>query len=237
MALRYNNHGKLPELEAELRSLANQIDALAARPITSTTAAPVDPVVQTPDGIVRSWTLRLDHGDTFQGLERRTVIASLAEINAPGFTHLGMWIAFERVVLNGMGWLISVGPDNPINRFNAAAGGAIPLTPPIYDISAQGQYVRGKGRCYEFQAIGNNAVVGVKEIVPTFLQPWENGDIAYFPVSFAGAESGRLNCIQIFSNPTGGQRSVCIRGVLTGLYLEHAEPVANSWTCSTFTGA
>lgn len=235
MGLKYTDHSRRPELEDELRTLSRKLDAVEAKvaapaepslPAPDTPTIP-DPPTPLPQDLVRSWNYRLDLGMTLSPGQVLQDHFEVASIQALAFTHLELWMALERCDTSGLFFLLSLAVNTGVHRFNAQAGGDIPWTPP-----GVLPYRRGKGSIYEFTL--PDAPI-TRRIDPTaFIDgQWELGDIAYFPLGLASRSSrGSLLLTRTIANTnTQTHRSVCLRGYLTGRYIEHAQVPVSTWQC------
>lgn len=233
MALKYSNHKATPETEEEFRALWRAVDGLSARKETIAQSPVVPPGTggQVPKDIVRSWTFRLDSNATYSPNHSSQGHFDAGVIESPAFTHLQLWLALEKCDIAGLFYLLSVSVYAPIRRFNEAAGPDIPWTPPI--VTPQGVRTRGKGSLYEFN-LPAGPVTQLIDPDENRSGEWEKGDVAFFPIGLAGGATGaRLLVTRSVSNSLPTAKSVCIRGYLTGNYIEHSEPPSNSWSCSS----
>lgn len=233
MPLKYNSHDQPQQRTEEFRALWREVDALKKGPaaVSSASGAALDgPSI---DGLVKSWSFRLDSNATYNAGSGSQSHADAAIIASPAFTHLDLWLALEKCDLGGVGYLLSVSIFSAIKQFNAAAGADIAWKAPSYDASASGAYFHGHNSLYEFFL---SSLVVSKRIEPVARTPWESGDLAFFPITLAGgASGGRLLVSRTVSNPTSSPRSVCVRGYLTGRYIEHPVAPSQAWQCATLT--
>lgn len=229
MPLKFTDHRGPAELEEELRGLWRVVDLLRAVPATEPALPPAAP--QPIEATVRTWTMPLDDARTYTLGPAEQRHTDVVISTAPAITHLGLWLAVEKCHIADAVYRISVAAYPGVKSIVAGGSDILWRRPSLTARDGLLFFERGLASFYEFE-LRRLADPYTEQVIPSVPagQPWGRGDLAFFPVAFVGG-GGQVRVTESVG-VTHPSVPVCVRGYLTGHYLEHAEAPEGVWQCA-----